>query len=327
MAGPAVSEDEFVRLWSVHGNVTSMSRAIGIDVRNVQARRKRLMAKGYDLPTTATPGYESKVPVQFQGGEGWTFTPEKHLWIDTGSIVAFSDCHYWPGPPSIAHRALIEVIRDVKPRVVFANGDVYDGGTIGRHPPHGFSNRPTPVQELHACQERLGEVEQAMPNGSELLWNVGNHDWRWERTLATKAEEFRELFGMRLADHFPAWDFQWMTYVNWESKDPVAVFHDMAAGIHAGYNNTLKSGVTTVTGHTHQLEVKPYVDMRGRRYGVQTGTIADLDCPQFEYQRRRPSLACSGFAVLTFREGRLLLPEICQVVEGKAYFRSEVVAA
>jgi hypothetical protein len=326
MVQAKATDDQFISAWRRHGTVVGVTQELGMHPRTVQRRREKLANQGHDLPTLARPGYEATVPQQYQPGEGWTFPREKRLWIDTGSVVVFSDCHYWPGEPSIAHRALIEVIRTVKPRVAIANGDVFDGGSIGRHPPFGFSTRPTPVQELHACQERLGEVEQVMPNGSELLWNLGNHDIRWERTLATQAEQFAGLHGLRLADHFPAWEFQWSTLINVESAGPVMVKHRFANGIHAAYNNTMKGGLSIVTGHTHHLEVKPYVDYRGRRYGVQCGSCSDLASPQFEYTENSPSPACSGFAVLTFRDGRLLAPELCEVVDGAAWFRGEPVA-
>ena len=54
--------------------------------------------------------------------------------------------------------------------------------------------------------------------------------------------------------------------------------------------------------------------------------MADPDDPQFEYAGARPSQACSGFVVLTFRDGQLLQPELCEVVGGKAWFRGEVIA-
>jgi hypothetical protein len=323
MAAPTLPEPEFIEAWHRHGTAKRVADAIGTTERQVQARRKRLMAKGHHLPTRPEPGYETRAALS---DGGWTFPREKRLWMHEGVVVVFSDCHYWPGEPSVAHRALIEVISRVKPRAAIANGDVFDGGSIGRHPPFGWSTRPTVVQELHACQERLGEVEQAVPKGCELLWNLGNHCVRFERTLATQAEQFAGLVGLRLSDHFPAWEFQWSTLINGDSPKPVMVKHRYAGGVHAGYNNALKGGLTIVTGHTHSLEVKPIADYRGRRWGIQTGSLANLDGPQFEYTENSPSHACSGFAVLTFRDGQLLPPELVEVIDGTAWFRGEVVA-
>ena len=149
---------------------------------------------------------------------------------------------------------------------------------------------------------------------------MGNHDIRIDNYIASNANEL-DGYIMSLAEHFPDWDIAWAFEIN-----GTEIRHRFRSGIHSGYNSSVNAGISTVTGHTHALECKPYHDLRGRRYGVQTGTVSDLDGPQFEYQGGRPSQACSGFAVLTYREGVLLQPELCQVVDGKAYFRGDVVA-
>lgn len=325
MTAQKATKEEFIAAWQREGNAPRTAAALGISLRRVYDRRKAYMSEGVDLGTRPEVGYEKTVPDRYRA-DGWTFAMEKRLAIDTGTVVVFSDCHYWPGEPSVAHRGLLEVIRRVKPRVIIANGDVFDGGSIGRHDPFGLNQRPTVKEEIDACIERLGEVEKLAPKGCELLWNIGNHDLRFERNIVTKVPDYATLIGMRLGDHFPAWEMYFTTFINPASADPVMVLHNYANGIHAAYNNTMKGGVTMVTGHTHQLEVKPYADYRGRRYGVQTGTLQDLTHPAFEYQMNRPSLACPGFAVLTFENGELHYPEMCQVRDGKAYFRGETVA-
>lgn len=300
-----------------------MADATGMDVSSIHKRRNRMMSLGYDLPTQAEPGHESKVPEQFRSG--WTFPRQKELWISEGSVVVFSDCHYWPGEGSIAHKAMLKVVKSIKPRAVIANGDIFDGAGLSRHDPFGWNELPTPLEELEVCQERLNEVELAIPKGCELLWNIGNHDVRWERTLAKDADKFRGLKGLRLADHFPAWDMRWSTMVNGQTPHPVMVKHRYAGGIHAGYNNTLKSGISIVTGHTHQLEAKAWGDYRGRRWGVQTGSLADQGSPAFEYTENSPSPMCSGFAVLTFHGGIMAPPELAEVINGNCWFRGKIV--
>lgn len=302
---------EAAALVKKHGGIWPAAKASGINRNTLRSR--------YDhwLQTQGLQRFDTT---------GWTFPMGDEEECFSGSVVISSDHHYWPGLVPLAHQALLKVIKLVKPRIKILNGDVFDGASISRHPPHGWAERPTPVQELEVCQERVGEIEQVLPKGCERVWTIGNHDERFEKTLAVKAPEFAGLHGLRLEDHFSGWRMMRRLWINRDGPDPVMVFHNYANGVHAGYNNAMKSGVTTVTGHTHALECKPFNDLRGRRYGVQTGTISDLDTPQFEYQGGRPSQACSGFAVLTFREGRLLQPELCQVVDGKAYFRGDVVA-
>jgi len=104
------------------------------------------------------------------------------------------------------------------------------------------------------------------------------------------------------------------------------VKHRFNGGIHAAYQNTLKAGTNIVTGHTHYLEVKPWGDYRGRRYGVQTGTLAEPDSPAFSYCEDAPTAWCSGFAVLTYdKYGNLLPPELLEVIDGVAVFRGKAV--
>ena len=312
---------EFVSAWERYGSAGVMSKETGMSESSLQQRRRKLQALGYNLPTRSAMHYESKVPLHNRD-DRWTFPREKQLTIDTGTVVVSSDHHYWPGEPTVAHKALLEVIRIVKPRVKILNGDVFDGGSIGRHDPFGWSSRPSVKEELEACQEFVGEIEAMLPKGCQKLWNIGNHCLRFERNLVVKVPDYANLFGVRLADHFPGWDMQWSTPIN----DDVMVKHRYAGGVHAGYNNTLKGGKTMVTGHTHRLEVKPWGDYNGRRYGVQCGTVSDLHGPQMEYHENGPTDACSGFVVLTFHEGRLLPPELCEVIDERAYFRGKVVA-
>lgn len=322
MALPTVSTAAFVDAWHrSNGCPATVASEIGTTYDNVLKRRSRLAGKGIRLETRAL-----NATIEWKD-KGWTFPVAVNLGIDTGVVVVTSDHHYWPGEASVAHKAAVAVIREVKPRLKILNDDVFDGGKVGRHPPFGWSIRPSAAQELQAAQERVHEIELALPNGCERRWNIGNHDIRFERNLAMSAPEYEGIPGMRLGDHFPGWDMAWSTLINAETNHPVMVKHRHANGVHAGYNNAMKGGVTVVTGHTHQLEVKPWGNYRCKRYyGVQTGTLQDIAHPAFEYMENSPTPACSGFAVLTFRDGDLMPPELCEVRDGRAWFRGEVVA-
>jgi hypothetical protein len=207
--------------------------------------------------------------------------------------------------------------------MVVMNGDVFDGASISRHPVSGWESIPNVKQELETCQERLNEVESAA-KGSALHWTWGNHDTRFNARLAAQVgDTWRGVEGMNLTDHFPLWKFSTSIMVN----DNTMVKHRYHNGIHAIYNNALKSGASIVTGHLHSLKVTPWTDYNGTRYGVDTGSLADVNGDQFEYSEDNPKNHRSGFAVLTFYEGKLLPPELCEVLdedEGLVVFRGEV---
>lgn len=324
MPAPAVTAEKFSELWEIHGSARLVAHQLGHDISAVHQRRRRMEKEGHTFATRPAAGYETRTPML---DYGWTFPREIRHEIPDGSIVISSDHHYWPDIVTTAHIAMLNVIKIVKPRIKVLNGDIFDGVSVSRHPPFGWSKRPSVKEELEACQERVHEIELALPKGCKRLWSVGNHDIRFGRCLATQAKEFEGLRGWRLEDYFDQWDFAWSHFVNPDSVHPVMIKHRFqSAGVHAGYNATLKSGTSTVSGHTHRLEAKPWGDYRGRRYGIQTGTITALEGPQTEYGENNPTDQCPGFVVLTFKDGDLLPPELCEVRGDAAYFRGEQVA-
>ena len=134
------------------------------------------------------------------------------------------------------------------------------------------------------------------------------------------------MTGMTLLDYLPRWEAGWLVNINADSDSWTAVRHrPVSGGVHSAYNSTLKSGVHYVHGHLHKLQVTPWGDYRGRRYGVDTGTLAEPLGPQFHYTEAGPLNWASGFAVLTFHSNRLLQPELCVVEHGQAWFRGQPV--
>jgi hypothetical protein len=104
--------------------------------------------------------------------------------------------------------------------------------------------------------------------------------------------------------------------------------HRMNGGIHATHANVLKAGKNVVTGHLHSLKYTPYDDYNEHtRYGVDTGTLAEPTGPQFtNYLEEGPVNWRSGFAVLTFKDGRLMLPEFVKKWDEKRIeFRGQIV--
>lgn len=244
--------------------------------------------------------------------------------IQDGIVLVGSDPHYWPGAETTSHKAFVKFCKELKPKVIVMNGDVLDGSTISRHPPINWENRPTLIDEIEAARERLGQIEDAAPPKATLIWPLGNHDARLETRLATVAPEFARLKGMHLKDHFgPRWKACWAAWINGGST---VIKHRWKSGVHGVFQNAVSAGVTMVTGHDHALRVSPYTDYNGTRWGVSTGTLAEPDGPQFDYNEDNPKNHRSGFAVFTYHKGRLLWPELVSVFDrGSVEFRGQVI--
>jgi hypothetical protein len=311
MTVAACSDEEFIQQWNNLRSVSKMAKALDVAERNIQQRRRRIEARyGLELNAkTDNPVIEKH-------------SAKIHVPIENGIAVVFSDAHFWDTNPTTAYRALIKFLGDIKPRLLVCNGDAFDGASISRHGRIGFlENRPTVIKELHACQEMLTGIADAA-KGAMLTWPLGNHDARFETHIAAQAPQYEFVQGFHLKDHFPEWKPCWATWIN---QDTV-IKHRWKGGIGATRANALNSGVSLITGHLHSLKVTPLTDYNGTRYGVDTGTLADVEGDQFvNYTEAGPLDWRSGFAVLTFWRGRLLPPELVEVIgEGLVSFRGKV---
>jgi len=297
MAQPACSDAEFIRLFESMG-ATATAKHLGTAERSVYSRRRNIEKNG--TPDIAAPSSRRR-----------NIAGRLHAEVENGVIAIGSDAHYWPGEPSTAHRAFVKFVKEYQPQIVVMNGDVLDGSSISRHPPIGWEKRPSLIQEIEACKDRLGEITVAAGK-ARRYWPLGNHDARFETRLATVAPEYARVQGVSLSDHFADWEPCWSLFVN----DDVVIKHRHKGGIHATHNSTLWAGKTTVTGHLHSLKVTPFTDYNGDRWGVDTGTLADIYGPQFQdYLEDSPRNWRAGFAVLTFFNGALLQPETVRVVD------------
>jgi predicted phosphodiesterase len=313
-----ISDEDFMAAWRRLQSVSEMAKELNMTARAINYRRRSIEEKHgtiLNASSNRSPDFHISIPennirVKFE--------------LDSGTIMVASDCHYWPGIVSTAHRAFVLFAKELKPKAIVMNGDVFDGASISRHPPGGmWEATPSVKQELEACQERLSEIEAASLN-SKLHWTWGNHDQRFNARLAAQVGDgFKGIVGMNLTDHFPRWKFSTSIMVNGSCM----IKHRYHNGIHAIYNNALKSGTSIVTGHLHSLKVTPWTDYTGTRYGVDTGSLADVNGQQFSYSEDNPKNHRSGFAVLTFYNGKLLPPELCEVLDedvGLVYFRGHV---
>jgi len=316
---PLMTDDDFIKAWEQgNGSPRKVAELLNIDERWVYKRRYVLAGRGVILKTISSGTAKGKWT---RDDVGRAYKKQNQFRIDTGTILVFSDAHWWPDHErTVANEALHVLIKDLKPKAIVANGDLFDGARTSRHAPLGWAELPSVRGELEICQERMTDIEMLLPKGCEKFWNVGNHDARFDRALVTNAPEYEGVVE-RLEDKFDRWNFAWSLMVN----DNVVIKHRYHNGIHAAYNNALKSGRSIITGHLHRLAVTPWADYNGRRWGVDTGTLAQPHGPQFDYAENNPSPHTSGFAVLTFKDGMLLPPELVEVLNERAYFRGKCI--
>lgn len=320
MAARKHTDEEILRAVEIHGSAYSAAKALGVAHSPLAARIRKLRAGGFvgnhDEKGRPLPQWKLKEKQFIE------------LSLDEGRVLVASDLHVWPGERTTALRALLLSARHMKPDVLVLNGDVFDGVTTSRWGANEWNRVPSTQEEIRAVTEYLGELraEAKKAGVKHCIITLGNHDQRFVRTLAAHAAGFEGLPGFDIRDYFVGWDVCYRVTVNPEGDGMTDILHDWAGGIHAAYNNTLRSGVNYVTGHTHRLMDRPFRDRRGRRFGIETGTCVELNGPQTYYAAGRPADSQSGFVLLTYHQGKLLRPEYVDVLEeGKISFRGQIV--
>jgi hypothetical protein len=320
MTRPGVSDEDLVRIWDEEGGSPARVAArIGVSVRNVHYRRVRLERQGHMLDAA-----DPQMARRFR----CAYPRRAFLEIEDGVALAFGDGHCLPvewredgDTPAMA--AALRLAEDLQPTHLLCMGDMLDGASISRHPPLGWEVKPRVEDELGAVQHDLSRLRRAAPN-AKPVWIVGNHDERYDRTLAQRVPDFRDVLGTSLSDSFPDWAMSWSLEIN----GALVAVHRWHAGVHAAWNNVMKSGgAHLITGDTHRLTLRAYTGQIGQIYAVECGTLADPRGRQFEYTRGLDPNWQAGFAVLTWRGGVLMPPELCQVDNaGVAWFRGRAIA-
>jgi molecular chaperone GrpE len=173
------TDDEFINLWNKFGSANEISKASGMSLRGVNARRRKIEEKtGQILAGISSRSPDFKVTYPDNG-------VRTKVELDKGVIMVASDCHYWPGVISAAHKAFVHLIKQIKPKIIIINGDVFDGAGISRFPAADWQALPTVKQELEACQDRVNEIESA----TEL-----SIEEKLQEDLANEKDKFLRLF-------------------------------------------------------------------------------------------------------------------------------------
>lgn len=297
-----ITDDEFIECYRRLQSASAVAAELGINVTTVARRRRRLSNCGVALPQFDTRPAYARAEIDHERA---VF----RLPVKNGSVVIGSDIHIRPGQRTTMQRAFIWAVKELQPSVIILNGDVCDFPAISRHPSIGWETRPTVKQELEAVGDWLGDLLKAVRKNTQRAWCAGNHDLRFESRIAANVPEFAGIQGVHLKDHFPEWAPCWRVDIN----DDVVVKHRGQGGEHADWNNTIKGGKTIVTGHDHRANVTAYRDYRGVRWGVRCGYMGEspLDSQYVHYLEASEAIAwIPAFVVLTFKDGRLLWPEL-----------------
>ena len=314
---PKLSEDEFVALWKAHRSPQLMAEATGMGVRGVYRRRAALVAKGHNLDTIAKDGV-TKTFYTPDTAAAMHFERRRKLEVKNGHVIIFSDPHFYPDSNTIAQSAILTLIKDLKPKAVLCGGDALDGTQISRHDPtRGWHQPPSLREQLECLTQSMTDIRKAA-KGATTMMTLGNHDARLSRYMAVNAPHTENLPGTRLEDYIPSWPLSWTVEIN---GNTILRHRNLGGMLHL---QAQKAGCHFAHGHLHKLGCMATPQYHGFHFSVDCGSFSDPSSDAFDYTEDGPPHV-QGFAVLTYRNGKLLWPEFCYVIDDKAYFRGQEV--
>ena len=336
--GYYLSDEEFIELWKKNPSPTLVSKASGVNIRNVMQRRRSIELKHNikletDLKFKNDSILEIKQKYDAQRKEreeklqarieATQHSVRRGMEMEKGRVIIFSDAHFTENTTT-AFKALLKFIEHFKPKAIICNGDAFDGAVLSRFPKINYDRQPSVLDELNYCKTHLDAIEKIKPAGCRLIWALGNHDMRYESFLVSRASEFSGVDGFSLKYHFPNWETCWSFWVN----DDTVIKHRHKGGRYAGYQNVQASFCNIFTGHTHVLTCSPISTFDQKTYwGVQTGTLADPNDESFAYCEDNAKDWRQGFIMASWERGQLLMPEMIMTYgEDEVMFRGEILA-
>lgn len=309
--------DEFIALlYEENGSAYRLAKRVGICHSVIAARRRWVERElGIELPRGRPEIWKSQAHRR-----------RIDVTADNCTVLCGSDLHAWPEIYGVAMAAFVDFNRRLKPQIVILNGDGLDGAQISRHSRLGWDKRPSVAEEIQSLSEYLETLRKANPN-ARYIRTRGNHDTRLETYLATNAALVEGVSGTSLADHLPGWEECISLHIN--HPECIVKHRGRHNGIHGTFNELRALGTSFVHGHLHAQKLVTFENAHGSIYGVDLGMLAPKDHPGFDYVEDDCVNWRSGFAVLTFADAKLEVPELATVTderEGKLRFRGSTIA-
>ncbi len=133
-------DEDFIAAWNRLGSASKVAKHFNMGIRPVYERRRTMETRyGISLKAKRKPNSDSiktkagKKQDELAATRARIYERDIQLECTNGVVMIASDCHYWPGMVSDAHKAFCKLAKQLSPHTVILNGDILDGARISRH--------------------------------------------------------------------------------------------------------------------------------------------------------------------------------------------------
>lgn len=194
-----------------------------------------------------------------------------------------SDVHF-PYHDRAGWGLTLEVIKAVKPEIIFLGGDIIDFYSVSQYDKDP-ARKLTLQKDLDYTYEELVKLRKLAPK-AEIVFLQGNHEHRLERYLHSKAEELSCLEALTLPNllHLSSLKIKWIPNGTRIKIGKLWHIHGneiAGAGANVAKAKFDKLGSNVIFGHHHKLQSYTRRNYDGDMHGAwANGCLSDL---QAEY--------------------------------------------
>lgn len=233
-------------------------------------------------------------------------------------IVAFVSDDHAPYTNGDTLRCRLEIIRYLKPDVLFLGGDHVDFYQISK-----FSADPERVgqlqDDLDYAHDLLRRYRKAAGDGCKLYYLQGNHEERMQSYIWRRAEAFASLRSMRVPKQLGLDDFgiEWVEG-GWIDYKGFIFKHGNTVRSKSGYSASGEMDrfwMSGMSGHTHRLGHISKTVYKQTYDWIEAGCGCDL----LEYIKGGPGDWRQGMGYAYYlREKKLWIPHSVAITNGVA---------
>ena len=168
-----------------------------------------------------------------------------------------TDLHFPTESPQVFN-LITQVAKDVKPNILWLNGDTMDFKSISHFLTKPDARASLNVDIIHA-RRRLRQLRELLPDAI-MYYKFGNHDLRLQKYLWSKAPELSGLEDLELGSLLRLNQLEAITVAEGEKALIGQLFHLHGHEIATGYTYPAKTMLTkananVIFGHVHKFSV------------------------------------------------------------------------
>lgn len=180
--------------------------------------------------------------------------------------------------------------------------DFYGLNSHGKNP----HIEETLIDELASVHSGLMEIQRSFPSAKKV-YITGNHEHRLARYIANKAPELFGVIEIEDLLQLKHFDFEYVPYGPYQGHavlgtELIARHEPLTMGLHCAYGTIVKTGTSTIFGHTHRKQEAEMIRLDGTHLiGIAVGHLADYKHPVMSYLKNHPQWT-QGFCTISADE-------------------------